>query len=382
MELRKALMRVARWAGLEGPRSGIRLIPAVYGLPEVTVGGRVVPQQPARVVATDGEVGCWVTLSPGEDVPDVVMDARGTLQAMKAMTGTPVFGLEVTGPRQVTVRGGGQMVAVGAWPSEEFPVLPECPTAFWEALGIVQDIHRVTHAALQKPDPDRPNLAYLHCREAFTEATDERRVARVRAALLPGRGLVPARLFSSWPAGRDRYSVWMGTSHQHCFLQVAEELRFARISPAEKFWDLDGVLPDDKAATTVLHAESLLKLVEGARKVAERDLVELRFGDGRVAVCGMGGGGEQRSCGSVPLLGCGEAAVLVLKGRLVTDALLAFRNRAVRVSWGHAPQPLRFSDDRLTAAIWPLVPDPPQEAADARSAAARHRRGAHPTRRS
>lgn len=375
MELRHAVTRVAKWAGQDGPRAGIRLIGA--GPDHLTVDGRRLPTRPAQVVATDGEVGCWVMLDPGEDVPDVVVDGQGMRRALRAMGDSP-FGLEVTGPRQVTVRGGGQQVAVGAWPAEEFPVLPTWPTAFWDAQGCVDEVRRVVHAALQKPDPDRPNLAYLHCSQAFTEATDERRVARVAAALLPRRGLVPARLFGGWPARAPQ--AWVATTDQHCWLCVGDELRFGRVGSAERFWDLDGVLPADQPASTVMLAGDLLRLVVAARKVADRDLVELRFGAGAVAVCGMGGAGELRSCGSVPLKGCGEPAVLVVRGRMVQDALGEFGG-AVRVSWGHAPQPLRFSDATLQAAVWPLVPDQPKEAPDARHAAPRDRRGAHAARR-
>jgi hypothetical protein len=366
MDLAQALKRAAPFAaagkGLaaDDPRQGIHVVPATFhvNLPVVMLDDVPLPHYPAHVIAQDGDVGIVIHLDPHVRVPHVVIDADQTEKALKQLRKQD-FRLDCTAAGLATfTSAAGQQLNVAAYRPESYPALPGMPSAYRPVRADAMTVlRRVLHAAA-KDDQDRPDLARVHLTREWAEATDQQRIARSYVGLVAGAScLVAPELFRDWPKRDPETGVSVGEEVGWLWLQVGEELRFASMHPDGDYYRLDNLMPEkDHGYWHDFMVAALLPAAESARDTSEADLVELAFSSGSLEVRGVRQDGTVTSSSVMPASGATTPVRLVLRGRMLKDALRAFGG-TLRLFWTGPQQPIRLEDAHTTELIWPLVLD-------------------------
>lgn len=365
MELRDALRKAAAFAAKKGapddPKLGVAIFPPVFDLMQEVplVDDIPYPAQPGFVVATSGDAGVLIHLDPGVQVPHVVVNAAQLRKALLVVKKEP-FRLAVTSPTVVTlVTERGLGFNLSAQPAALFPPVPPQPSTYRPfSMSVAMLLRRVLHAtAKEKAAVDYPEMAAVHLTRGYAEATDQHRLARAPLPPILDTGcLVSPSILRAWPAKLPVGGLGVGTAGDHIWVQVGEELRFAKMAPDSTFAQLDTWLEKDHGFHVDFDTPALIQAVDGARKSSPDDLVQLAFSSGSVEVAGRSVAGAVTSRTILPAAGATEPVPVLLRGSYLHDAMTQFPAK-VRCYYTSSRHPVRLEDPYLTALVWPTVLD-------------------------
>lgn len=347
MELKKAIERVAKVcprAKEQAKQYGfIRFYPA-WG------------EFPAYVFATDGVCSAMVSLDKGVDVPNVLLEVDLLLKAAKAQGQLSV---QEVGYGHVEIRAiddaapGTLLYKVQAKNFDNFPGPPIFPEkGNFKLIANWSMVSKVFHAAGKEGAGGE--LSVVHFDPAFVEATDKNRLARVEVEG-PWDGLVPTRLFKSWPKGLVKAAFHGG----HAFFMVGSEVRISGIVKFN-YPDTKTVVPKAHPGPTVLvQTASFQEAVERGTKVSDIGLVNIAFEGQQMTLRAWakeaGGVGDSFEA-MVPVLhGNAEPGSVLVKGKYLEEALKAVTTPNVKVGYGGMADPLRIESGLYIACLWQMA---------------------------
>lgn len=360
MDLRSALKKACSFAAKDG---FVCTGPAVFH-PEkeiVLVDGVALPHRNAYVHATDGVTHWMAWLDPGLPVPASAMEAAPLKKALSQLAKgkhAQVI-LEKTGPTTTALRGPNAVVHLqGDIP----PVLSPQPPPGRGSFLTTEDasrLLRVLHAAASERAEDKTEVTAVHLTPSFAEATDQSRVARAGIGLPLEPVLVAPKLFEQWtPGGEFTQSFYF--SQGYLVLQAGEELRWTPAAPATTFVDLSSFMLKDHNQRADCLVGPLLNAVKTAKAASPIGVVEMAFSTGSVEVRGMAEDGRVGGLTQLSADGAGEPAHVVLRAKLLMEALSEFSERHVTLHYSDSTQPLRLSSPGYQELIWPLcLPEEP-----------------------
>jgi len=369
MDLRTALAHALPFAGTDGY---VLVEPAVFHehLPIILLGDRTpLPHVPAKVSAHDGETGVVIMLDPDEDVPLVGLAAA---PLRKALPVTPDSLEVIAQGASAALRERGPVVGSGSTPSVLTVPVHAAPAQLrtglippeWMrpvSLATVVSVARVTHATVD--DPDRPLLQRLHLTPQRAEATDQSRVARAtHGGLVPSGMLVPPDVFQRAKHSRPgALGAAVGVTDGWWWLQLGEELRFARTAPDADFMRLDELVDLSPCFEAVVFGPALHTALAKASKTSTAGVVELVLGDGACGVSGMDAEGAPTSHERLlAATNTREVVRLSLRASYARDAVAAALDRqpdplVLRYRSPYAP--IQVERGSYTETVWPLCPE-------------------------
>lgn len=370
MDLLKALGKAAPFVQTgkdlaeDYPMQGVLVVPPEFDrdAPLVLAGDVPLPAFPGWVSAIDVEsgVGVVIHLDPMlEEIPSVVLDGKQLKKLLPLLKKAPAFTLTRVGESTATFTlPTGATHHVRAYRRPDFAAIPPLP-AVWTPLpwASVQTALRAQHV-VAKDEEDRPDLACLHVTPWCVEASDQSRIVRaIVPGLVPEGLLLPVDLFRGWPRGCPELGVSLGRVDEWLWLQVGEELRFAKVRLDTDYPKLDPLIPEkDHGYRASVWTGALHGAVAGVRRSSPVDLIELAWSAGSVEVRGVDGDGRVLASSVVRAVGATTPVRVVLRGKHLEQAVASFLGtEQVMVFYAPSPQPLRIEDDACTELLWPLL---------------------------
>jgi len=339
MELHKALLKAAAFTakGKDAPTlyQSIQLLPAES------------EEQPARVYATDGLLGCLINVDI--DLPLVLLP----VEACKPVARQRVLLVELDGPEVRFRLAPGGLYKMAAKEPVGWPGVPSVPRAM-EPLTHWRWIRKVLHVA-SDPKGGKTNYPYLRFRPGCAEATDGFRVSVAEVPAWPHDRVVPARLFKGW-AGHPRPLAYFDA--ERAWFRVGSELRWAPIRVDVQFPDCHKLLATDYHGPTLsVDAKKLLGAVRRATAVSTLKTVALDFSGQEVVIKSWSAaeGGKAFRAVLVGQAGEPEAkAIKILSGKLLAQALALVETPNVRLCYRDvANEPLRIESGMWAESLWP-----------------------------
>ena len=354
MRLRDAILRAAKFAAKDDNNqralNTVRLVPP----PEPTEPGGW-PDRPGYVMATDGSTGIVIYVDPMDTYPDLAVDAKAIVAALKGVEKGGHFTLQRRTEHSAGLDTAGGKHIVATRDHKHYPAMPAAPERLHK-FDRYDLIKAVQHAVGK--DKDASELKGIHFHPKWTEATDQSRIARSSVALAVGQShLVPATLFRNWPSRKTHpLGTAVGFANGNAFFWVDEELRFGGCLDAKAYFDLSPMFPPEHQGTRVcLDRADMKQSVKLALDSTEKQWVELRFGEGKLSVSGLS---ELGNTQYVQVFDAPEATALVnvvVRGKLLWEALHNIPDREVVVCYSTPSEPLRIECDNFVEALWPLV---------------------------
>lgn len=365
MDLRSAITRASRFvapAKEDNILCGIRFMPAVFSFEDEIkfVEGKngeqiPLPTKPAYLTASDGDAGIVILLDPTVLVPDMVIEAGVLKKAITQIPKKELLGIERVNDTTVAVRATtGSFITVQAQVGPLYPPPPKFPERLLP-FPSWRSALRVLHAA--GDDDKRPDLKNLHITPTMLEATDQDRVARAPAAVPIDRGyLVDKTIFRGWPRGDDHFAN-IGFHEGIAFVFVDEELRYGRAVGDEDFFHLETLLPPAHHGYSVgVKRLALMNAVKFGTAASPSDVVELFFGKGEVAVCGLQTDGSRASQEVLVAEGATDPVRLLMRGRKFWHSLSVLDEDEVALGYSSPQSPLRLeSHGGYVSALWPVI---------------------------
>lgn len=343
MKLAAAITRAAKFATKDGITSHLCFAPGTSAVPPY-------------VMACNENAGTICLLDRKTQLPSVTVDAVGLKSAVSTVK-NEAFEIRIAGINSVSVTSeSGKSFLIHAGDPGQFPGLPGFPESF-KTVPRWDLIKQVVHVA--DGDEDRPILDCLHLTSRFTEATDEKRVARVPAVLVKnGTGLlVHKAIFQKLPA-KSKHPIGFSTWKGNAFLHYDEEIRFCQAKTDGEFFDLSRMIPERYQGMRVPAPVAALKsAVKSAISASQPDWVRLTaFEDGVLLVEGLDEKGTTTFQQELPT---GHTLDMqrsvVMKGRLLWDSLHAMGVPEITLGFSTEAQPLRLESPNYVEAIWPLT---------------------------
>ena len=339
MELHKALLKAAAFTakGKDAPTlyQSIQLLPAESG------------EQPARVFATDGLLGCIIDVDI--DLPLALLP----VEACKPVARQRVLSVELNGAEVRFRLAPGGLYKMAAKESVGWPGVPALPRAM-EPLTHWRWIRKVLHAA-SEAKAGKPAYEYLRFRPGCAEATDGFRVSVAEVPAWSNDRVVPARLFKGW-AGHPRPQAHFDA--ERAWFRVGSELRWAPTRVDVAFPDCHKLMRTDyQGPTLAVDAKKLLGAVRRATAVSTLKTVALDFVGPEVAIKSWSAAEGGKAFRAVLAGKASEPeakAIKVISGKLLAQALAMVETPNVRLCYRDvANEPLRIESGMWAESLWP-----------------------------
>jgi hypothetical protein len=349
VQLRDAILRGTKVAAKESgglALNCVRLVPPARDEWDRPIGA-------GYMLATNGSYGSFVWIDPGERFPDIALDALGAKKAFVGIKKGVPFSIEKRGTDCVSVESAeGAKFLIATRSVRDFPALPVFPAQLHPVGDRLDALRLVHHAA--GGDKDKPEVQCVHLTPEYSEATDTSRIARVGAPVVLDPCCITKDVFKSWPR-KSPLGCAVGESEGNVFFQVGEELRFTGKIDSSEWFNLSPMLPASHLGHRVrLDREAFKIAVKHALGSTPTTWVALRIGDDQLSVTGIDTGDQATYVQTLSALGARELTVIVLRGRLLWDALHVIPDTVATLCYRSPTEPIRLAGAHYVEAIWPL----------------------------
>ena len=343
MQLHKALGKVVKFAakGKDAPE----LYKSVMLIPQTE-------NEPAKVFATDGMVGCFISVETTE-LPNALIPsdsvkaiAKQAVTLVKSDNDIVTFHLE-------------NSVAIYKIACKDLAGYPSVPVVgnSFESCTQWLPIQNVIHAVADSKSK-KVNLQNVRVSPTSVEATDSVRVAVAVAKGWPKPMLIPARLLVNWKVPRISVSF----TDSVVFFKAGEETRYSPIITDSGFPNCRELVPTEfKGEYSVVNAKKLQKAVAQATAISALKTVALDFQGDVIIIKSWSaneGGKTYKSVVNMEAHSKKAVAFKLISGKLLAHSLKSVKTPNVRLCFtDEITEPLRIESSAWAECIWPWKVD-------------------------